>query len=68
MALVLCTALLVWFLAKKKTIVINAAIKDGKELSHLIRANISYFVYIRFLRHSFLLDTDMARPNNVDQT
>lgn len=67
MALVLCTALLVWFLAKK-TIVINTAIKDGKELSHLIRANISYFVYIRFLRHSFLLDIDMARPNNVDQT
>lgn len=68
MALVLCTALLAWFLATTKTNVINTAIKDGKELSHLIRANISYFVYIRFLRHSFLLDIDMTRPNNVDQT
>lgn len=68
MALVLCTALLLLVLAKKIIIVINTAIKDGKELNYLIRVNISYFVYIQFLRHSFLLDTDMARPNNVDQT
>lgn len=46
MALVLCTVLLVWFLAKKN-IVINTAIKDGKELNHLTLFNKSKYFLLR---------------------
>lgn len=27
----------------------------------------SYWFYIQFLRHNFLLDIDIVAPNNIDQ-
>lgn len=63
----LCCVLFYWYgFQLKKNIVINIVIKDGKELSYLIRVNIFYFVYIWFLCYSFFLDIDMICLNNVD--